>query len=242
VEASLVALLRSPAGLDREQASVEMARQASENPLPKSGAPAQAAHAVPVLRRSDQVVKEPARGRALELGFDLRYAAVFSGAEFDPAHGPGAELSIGLRSERLLLRARLLAEHFLPQKLGIRELGTELETNALRLGLDLGVPLTARHTLVLALGAGADWVSIEPGAPRVADVTPVESHTNTVPFLRSEVRYELIHGQLLLGLGIFSDVSLRDTHYDLVESNGRRVLATPWLIRPGASFSIGLRW
>lgn len=241
VEASLVALLRSPVGLDKAQASVEMARQAPAEATPQP-APSERASATPAPAVNDRIATEPGRARALELGVNLRYAAQFSGPELYPAHGPGVELTFGLRSARLLLRARLVAEHFLPQKLRIQELETKLETNALRLSLDLGIPFTTQQTFVFALAAGVDSVSLEPGTPRVVDVTPAGSRTSVAPFLRPELRYEIAKGSLLFGFAAFSDVSLRNTHYDLIESGGRRVLATPWIIRPGATLALGLRW
>jgi hypothetical protein len=227
VESSVVTLLNTSAGLSREQASAEVALESTNEDTPPKAEP----HAEPSRAPRPH---EP----SLALWFALRYSVASSGPDFELAHGPGAEAGVGTRGA-LSVRARVSVDRFFEQDLRTTELDATVQQSSFRASVDLGLHLTKEQLAVLAFGASADLVRIEPGAPRAGDVTPAEPDSSVVPSLRPELRYEVALGALSLAASGFVDVPLERTHYDLEVDGETEPVGTPWPVRPGGALVLG---
>ena len=102
--------------------------------------------------------------------------------------------------------------------------------------------LGANQRALFAVGGGVDIAQLEAGAPHLPEVAPAGAHSEWVPALRGEFRYEATSRPLFFAAAAFADFSLSDTHYDLLDNGVRRTLATPWRLRPGAALMFGLDW
>lgn len=237
VESSVVALLHSLAGLSREQVAAEVADEVSV-PAAALDANRTASKGASTLDSSSPKPMHTA-DKNFDLGLNFRYTVRYDGSDFDLAHGPGAELSFALH-KGLFWRGRLTGDHFLPQSLRIQELSAKLDTNSVRLSVDLGLKVARNQVVMVALGAGLNWVHLEPGTPRVADLAPAPPRADLIPFIRPEFRYEISSSSWVLALSAFADVSLSNTHYDLIVGDVPHELATPLRIRPGAALAFGV--
>jgi hypothetical protein len=227
VESSVAALLRSSQGMTRAQASEEIEREAEPaEPPPASVAPA------PRPTGADT-----SGGRELRLA--ARYVAEWPGAELGLAHGPGVLLGLRFRG-RPSFGLELGAERFFQQSLETAELSATLQKSSFRASFELGVPLAPAHSAALALGPTLELTRLHPreAAP---GVTLAEPTTDAAPALRFEVRYEYAVERVLIGAALLADVGLVRQHYDLAESGATLELSAPWLVRPGAALSIGVR-
>lgn len=236
VSSSTRALLRTAEGLSREQASAEIEREAAPSPSPSSESESEPEPEPDSDSESEPEL--PARPSPLGAGIALRYAALAFGEDLGLAHGPGLELWGSYRG-RVLLRLRGSAERWFAQSFAAEQVETSVQTFALRAVADVGLPLAGEHAFVFGLGGGVDLVRSEPRAAAGSDVRPVAESTRAVPTLRGELRYERAIGALVLAAGVLVDVSLADTHYDLLEAGTRRRIVEPWLVRPGAALALG---
>jgi hypothetical protein len=227
VESSVVTLLSTSAGLSREEASAEVARESTNEGAPPKAAP----HAE---RPRAPKPNEP----SVALWFALRYSVASSGPDFELAHGPGAEAGVGTRGA-LSVRGRVSTDRFFEQDLRTTELEATVQQSSFRASVDLGFHLTKKQLAVLAFGASADLVRTEPGDSRAGDVTPAEPSSSVVPSLRPELRYEYSLGALSLAVSGFADVSLERTHYDLRVDGETESVGTPWQVRPGGALVLG---
>jgi len=253
VASSVSALLRSPDGLNREQASAEVARetaaarQSSSSPQPLADPPAPpASPSPPSPSPSDRTnppsaTTEAAKNRAFHVFAGIRYLIQIAGPALTLGHGPGLELGVGTSSPRLL-RVRLVVDRSFPQELQVSELSATVQNTALRAILDASLPLTPRQFALIALGGGIDLTRIDPGAAQTASVTPATARTHATAALRTELRYEFREPRWYFAIAACADIVLSRTHYDLqVNGNAERV-ATPWQLRPGANTALGLIW
>jgi hypothetical protein len=226
VESSVLALLHSSAGLSRDQASAELAREETSvkgsTPTPKARPAPRPRSAAPALR----------------FGAGVRYAASWGGAELGLAHGPGLELGLRYGSTGFV-RAHLSAERWFEQAFRAGAIEAEVQTFALRAGLSLALPLGSSQHLVSALGAGADVRRLEPLRVTAGATTLAAPDTSVLASLRGELRYELALEPLRLAGGALLDVSLVDTHYDFIEGGERKRVVEPWLLRPGVLLGFG---
>jgi hypothetical protein len=228
VESSVAALLHSSAGLSREQVKVALddANQLGDRGAARQG---DAQRRIPI---SDDVAR-------LAGWLGLRYAAQWSGSDLGLAHGPGAEIGIEWQGPALL-RATLCAERWFAQTVASPEVKASVDSWPLRLSVDVGFPAGHAQTWLLGLAGGFDVIRVEPETLDPS-VTPAGSRTHLVPMLRGALRYELGAGSWRLALTGFADVSMFETHYDLVRGSGAERLAVPWPVRPGAALVVAWR-
>jgi hypothetical protein len=227
VESSAMALLHSSAGLSREEASAELARETDEPTRTET------------RQKRAPVRRAPApRPSPFEIGGALAYTGLWTGPELGLSHGPGLELYAGYRGA-LLLRLRAGGQRSFEQSLSATPVAARIQTSSLRGALELGVTLNGRHGLSLGLGTGAELVFVEPERAAESDVRLESAGSYVVPLLRPELRYELALSSVRLCAAAVTDVLLADTHYDLLENGRQRRLATPWRVRPGALLGLG---
>ena len=223
VESSVLALLRSAAGITREQASAAI-DPPTESPRVATSAPAAPPMPAPARRPSDW------RGWAA-----LRYGVEWSGSDLGAAQGPGVET--GLEWGRL--RARLMAERWFPQTLSSPELAASLQTTAVRLVVDTSWPKRGTHALIVGFGAGMDILATQPTIARDPAVTLAPERSHAVPILRAELAYQLRADPWRLMALAFVDAALLRTHYDLDSADSQVRLATSWPARPGLALVLG---
>lgn len=226
VESSVVSILRSSAGISREQARAVLAERNG------SSAPTADEHEAPVLPRT---------GRAkLGAWLGVRYAGQWTGSDLGGAHGPGGELGIEWRS-RAIFRGSLSAERWFAQAFVSPQIRANIQSWPLRLSIDVGRSAGSAQSWLFGVAAGVDVTRVEPGQNLDPTVTPTTARTRVVPVLRTAARYELGLGGWRMGLTAFADISPLDTHYDLQDKSGtaQRVVA-PWRVRPG--LALVLAW
>jgi hypothetical protein len=244
VETSTVALLRSEAGLSREEASRDLSLQ---------GEPQEGGDDIPVvaaLPPSAQSAEPPgdandgaptARGGPSRFTYELsaRLAEKWAGSDFSIDTGVGAEtgLAYGL-SPSLFVRGRLVFEYGLGQSIETASVNADVQTSALRLGVDLGTR-RGPHGFAAGVSAGADVTRVQPAQPPDASLAPAARFTDTTPVVRLEARYELALGAFRATAGVLGDVSLEDTHYDVRIGDGSTPVAEPWAVRPGLALTVG---
>ncbi len=230
VESSVAALLRSSEGLSREQATREIAREVEPRETPG---------ARPARGAPERAPSPPPKRVERELHADARYALSWPGGALGLAHGPGVLLGLRFRS-RPSLGFELGAERFFSQTLTAGSVEADVQRTSLHALCELGLPFAGAHGMGLAFGPAIELSRIRPSAGPV-DVTLASPSTDTAPALRLELRYALGVGHVLFGAAALLDLGLVRSHYDLAEAGVRRELAAPWLARPGAAVSIGVR-
>lgn len=245
VQTAVVSLLNSGDGLTREQARLALSHDespiAAAEPTPPPAAPAKAAAAArPKPAASSNSTRHAS---ALEGWFALRYGAVALGPQLGMTHGPGVELGVGLK-QALLLRSRLTFERDFPTSFATAQVAAELTRVRLRFGLDAGLPLGNRHTLLMSLGVGQDRLSVKPAAAAGSGVVPAAAFEDTAPVAQAELRYEATFERFRLAAAWGADVSLVETHYDVARGTARQSVVRPWLVRPSASLALAFcpRW
>lgn len=243
VETSISTLLRSEAGLSREQLKADLshASEPDENSAEATlGKPDEAA-TVPAPPSDRSAGESPAKSAAspFELELGARGVAKWTGGDLGADHGAGAEAALAYnRSRGFLLRARLLFEYGFGQGITTPALSATVRTTALRAGVDFG-PTFGKSALVIGLGFGVDLARITPETARDASLVLAESSSATTPVARLEARYELTSGIFRMAAGLFGDAPLVDTHYDVRGPGGLQPIAEPWPIRPGVLVVLG---
>ena len=233
VESSVVALLRTAAGVSRQQARAAIEQRTTSLP-PR---PAPLATAASFSPPPTAASPEPARSTTFEGWVAARYAARVVGNEFGIGHAPGVEVGVGVR-DRWVVRVRGCYERWLVQRLETEPIGADLETQSGSLALDLGWIGSHRYLLTSSLIAGIDVTRIRPTRAD-ADVTPEGQATNFVPVSGIAVRYEYGGDRIRAVVGLQAEVLYPDTHYDLVRLGSVERLAEPWSVRPGVVLAIG---
>lgn len=235
VETSAVALLRSNAGVSREEARAGMSEEeAAEAPgdsePPPDRAPPEAA----------SEGKNSKRGR-LEWDLDARGTLKWSGGDLGFDHALGLETSFGTRlGTAAFVRGRVTAEYGFGQTIEAEGVTATVRATALRAGVDVGTKTGASAFSIGALG-GADLRTITPVSSASPSLQLEATSRSAVPIVRLEARYELSIGAFRATAGLFADASLSDTSYDMRNAGGVRTVAAPWRVSPGAAFTIGAR-
>ena len=254
VDSSLAVLLSfSSEGMSRDEASATLASGPSPPPPPgtvvdlgpRAVSPAPPPAAPPATAIAAGVTPATpvtAAGAVWRGWLAPRYSVAYTGNELGTAHGPGVEGAVERAGVRLLVRARLVAERRFVQVITSPELSAGVRDDSVRLLVELGWAPGPRQAVSLGLGFGADVTAIEPGAARASGVTPATATTNTVPVMRSELRYEIGGAAWRAAALLFADASLFDTHYDILRAGVAERLATPWPVRPGAAVVVGWRF
>lgn len=228
VAASAQVLLRTDRGLDRAAAQAGLREQAiAPSPPP------------PPVALAPVAAKPPAR--SLRLGYELAARGFWgwTGAALRSRFGGGLELALSERfSSKLLLRQRLSLEQAAKQTLSDENLGADVRTSLLRLGLDLG-RTRGPHAVMFGVGAGVDLVHIRPKGARDESWQLADAGVDVLPVLRAELRYEWTYKNLLLGCAASADVSLANNHYQVKEGTTLQTIARPWPVTPTLSAIVG---
>ena len=253
VESSVAVLLSySSEGMSRDEASAVLASAPSAPPAPgtvvdrgpRPAPPARPAAAPAAAARATGGTppnRATAGGAVWRGWLAPRYSLAYAGRELGPAHGPGAEAALERAGAHLLVRARLVAERRFVQEITTTALDADVRDDSARVLIELGWAPDARQAISLGLGFGADMTAVQPGAARATDVMPAAATTHVVPVARTELRYEIGGAAWRVAALLFADLSLFDTHYDIVRAGGAERLATPWPVRPGAAVVVGWR-
>jgi hypothetical protein len=244
VDTSVLTLLRSEAGLSREQVRADLAdtseprdENSSEEALPAADENA------PVIEQpSTPPAEEPPVESArsvLELELAARGVIKWTGSDLGVDHGIGGETGLSYHLETgVFLRARLVFEHGFGQGITTPVLTATIRATALRGGIDFGSRF-GPSALAVGVGFGADLVRIDPETSFDPAVVLAEESSSTLAVVRLEARYELSAGIFQMAAGVFADVPLADTHYDVRGSGGQERIAEPWAVRPGALLTLG---
>ncbi|HEY3497929.1 MAG TPA: hypothetical protein VGK73_24690 [Polyangiaceae bacterium] len=228
VESSVAALLHSSEGLSREQATRAIAREADASEAPRVAAGARPTEPPPAPKKTER-----------EFHAAVRYALSWSGTEVGLAHGPGIVLGLRYRA-RPGFGFELAFERFFPQSLTTDALDADVQKTSFRALCELGLPFAEVHWVAFGFGPALELSRLRPLTAE-AGVTLAPPSTDVAPALRLELRYFFSAGPAQLGAAAQLDIGLVKTHYDLAEASGRRELAAPALLRPGAAVSIGIR-
>lgn len=227
IESSTTALLRSSAGITREQAVAELSP--SKEPGPKR------------VEKPPPVPPETPRGAAdshYEGWVALGLFGQHHGTDFSVALGPQAELGWGRRSH-VLWRTRLFVSETLKQRAHTERVEASLRTTALRAGIDFGQVLSDTALWAAGLSAGVDVTRLHPGEARDPGLVPDRASTEVAPLIRPEFRLEFGKRPTYVVVSVFVDWALFDTHYDIETESGVVRVAEPWQVRPGLAVDLG---
>jgi hypothetical protein len=235
VETSVGALLNTSVGISREEAKAALAKEHELQTPPNVVPP-------PTTRPVDdepRTAERDERRSSLELA--LRGVGRYGGPEVKHALAVGLEagVELGRRDRGFVWRPRAVVERGFVHELTTTPIGAELDTWSFRLGVDAGFR-SGPHLGFFGLAGGLDRVGISTKTSSDPTFTPTGKSSDIVPIVRLEARYELALSILRLGIAPFADVSLEESHYDLVFANETRRLATAWIVRPGLAVSIGI--
>jgi len=242
VDTSILTLLRSEAGLSREEAKTGLAHpsEPDANSTEETDALEKRATGPPPAdaRSADDGAGKSAPS-ALEFELGARGAAKWTGSDLGADYGAGAETGLSYnRSKGLFLRGRVLFEYGFGQAISTPALNATVRTTALRAGVDFGTAFGV-SAFAFGLGFGADLARISPEKTHDASLVLAEESTATVPVIRLEARYELSSGFFRMAAGLFADAPLVDTHYDVRGSDGQERIAEPWAVQPGVLVVVG---
>lgn len=246
IETAVSSLLQSPAGMTREEARVALELQASNErgDQASGGAPPDDARApAPVPPDNVPAPVAPAaaaRSITLEGWLAARYGASFDGGDLGVAQGPGVELGVGFLFRGVRVRMRGVGQRDFSRQL--RASGVEADLGSWRLGMaaDVGGAVASQQWLFASLGVGRVRTEVTPRAAAGSAVVPAAAFESTAPVAHVELRYELGRSLLRVAIGAGADLGLVETHYDVARDGRRERVATPWLVRPTASFALGL--
>ncbi len=238
VETSTVALLRSDAGVSREEARAGISAEGDD---PESaGNDAVHLGGAPSPEEGDAGA-DARRRSSFDFDVDARGFAKWSGHELGFDHGVGAEVALAFRaSPRWFVGGRAELETGFGQSIETDALDADVHATSFRIGPEIGAR-NGISALSLGLLAGADFTKTTPKATADPTLALSGSSSSTVPVLRLEARYVVALGVFRMSAGIFGDASLADTHYDVEDASGSHRVAAPWPVRPGVALTLGLR-
>jgi hypothetical protein len=87
--------------------------------------------------------------------------------------------------------------------------------------------------VVAAIGGGLDGARVSPIVTDSLSVSLRGDRTYSTPALRVEAGFELALGTFRAAVGTRVDISLSDTHYDVMRGWQAERVATPWPVIPG---------
>jgi hypothetical protein len=236
VETSTVALLRSNAGVSREEARAGMSEEEATE------APGDSEPLIEPAKPEAASTNETAgrRGR-FEWDLDARGSLKWSGRDLGFDHALGLEAAFGARLGRSgFVRGRVTFEYGFGQSIEAEGVEATVRATGLRAGVDVGTKTGINAFSIGALG-GADFRTISPVASTSPSLQLEATSRSAVPVLRLEARYELSVGAFRATAGLFADASLSDTSYDVRDAGGEHAVAAPWRVSPGAAITIGVR-
>jgi hypothetical protein len=232
VETSTVALLRSNAGVSREEARAGISEEESAE---DSEPPTDTAR--PEAAPEDKSVTRHGR---FEWDLDARGSLKWSGHDLGFDHALGLETAFGGRLGRsAFVRGRVTFEYGFGQSIEAEGVEATVRATALRAGVDFGTKAGLSAFSIGVLG-GADFRTIAPVASTDPSLQLEATSRSAVPVVRLEARYELSVGMFRATAGLFADASLSDTSYDVRNASGEHAIATPWRVSPGAAITMGL--
>ena len=247
VEASVVSLLHSEAGLsraafERELGSEPTSVTSREIESGVANAPSKPTSSVEQEQaessRSNPAVASRSRSSlALAAWIAAKYAVHWSGAGLAAQSGPGFELGLGLRRE-LYARARFSLEFDFPAGLSAEPIDARVTTERWRALLDVGTSIGQSHALALSIGAGQDRSNIEPTGSHDPSLRPSVASRSTPAILHSEARFEAGVADFRLVFAALLEVPLLHTPYQVDVGSSVKQLGEPWSVRPGAAFSL----
>jgi hypothetical protein len=259
VELSITALLENErASLTRAQMQqVLVAREqvAREQAAREQAAREQATHEpqrdVPSPRHSEIVAMPPPiaathgsgpSGPALRVDLGVFYAANAPGGGLPVAHGPGLDLALAGRTEdRWTLGVWLSGQYLWASQFAGDSVGVELQSIALRGGLELLLPVLASQ-MSARLGVGTDAVYLSPRPGSIdpnAMLTPARWSESLALTVALGIRRNL-GSRFILGGAIFADVLPTAVHYDQSANGMSSEVISPRRIRPGLMLEIGV--
>jgi hypothetical protein len=247
IETAVSSLLQSSDGMTREEARVALERQTSDERADQASgdAPREDASAIAATITPDEGPGPvaPAAGAGsitLEGWLAARYGASIDGGGLGVAQGPGLELGVGFLFRGVRVRLRGVGQRDFSRQL--RASGVEADLASWRLGMaaDVGGAVASQQWLFASLGVGGARTQVTPRAAAGSAVVPAPAFESTAPVAHVELRYELGRSLVRVAIGAGADLGLVETHYDVARDGRRERVATPWLVRPTASFALGL--
>ncbi|HEY4015678.1 MAG TPA: hypothetical protein VGM06_20200 [Polyangiaceae bacterium] len=220
IETSLSALTTDRmAGMTR----VEMGRALGEKPA----APAPRAEAVP--------------SAPLAPSLGAFYAAQGFARDWPIEHGPGVAAELRQSTGRVRFGGWVTGQYQLPETIDDGLAGVQIDTFAIRAGVEAGAPIAGDAVVLGRIGAGGDILHVAPRLAAIADAQLQQEkfYWDTMVQLATGVQVRL-NPHLELDAAIVVDVDLVLRHYDVNVDGGTTRFATPWPVRPG--LSAGLSW
>ena len=236
VETSTVALLRSSAGISRDEASASLSEEREE------AAPPEPVAAMPVQARPPKTSPEPRPKLVAAIGGAL--VAQWLG-EYGPpgkenfsvdAVGFASALGVAFPSA-WVVRGRLGGEYRPPESVPMPLSLDKFSSFSLRPGVDVGRTFGV-FGLFLGVAMGADFNHARP-VYAMAPVKLAPASDSTAAVFRSELRLEQVTGHIWGSAGVFMDVATAHTHYDFVYAGAAERALDLWTVRPGFSVTIG---
>jgi hypothetical protein len=233
VHASLLALWEGRAESPRAEVERQLVESAAQPAAAPKSKPASRPTAIPGRTAP---APDNAAGFPLAMTAAVGYGANLRGDEHW-AHGPELVGLLHLGPAPLGVGGFVAARYLVPvtpSEAGVRLTidGVRLRVGgALRYGAERPVRIEA------GLGGGVDIVRYEARGSEQVDPLPGDSEVRAAVSAQVGLSYRLRPVTLLLFGTV--DVSLQDTHYDIVRSVGRERVIEPWYAQPGISLLVG---
>lgn len=250
VESAIVALLRTNAGMSREEANAELEREAEGNEAPPSSGDSAAKSVtsgeVPSPSRSTTRAPVKPASTSGRLGASpwepraaAHYDAMWSSDSVGFGHGLG--LAAGLRFRRRgSAGVELGATRWFEQTLSTAAVRASIARTSCYALVEAGWSFTASHSAFVAAGPALGFVRVRPQSG-AADVTLAAQQSSVLPALHVELRYEFSTAHGLFGAAARLDYELVKTRYELDAGRARELLAAPAPLSAGAALSVGFR-
>jgi len=232
VESATLALLQGAPSLSREEVRSALRTH--------SGPPTEP----PVERpRPAASLPDPGSRARWQARVGSTYQGQWAGAELGLLHGPGLRLGAqyGKPSGAGWLGS-VWGQLRFRRRVELPEIGVDVQTAAFRLLLGRLWPLADRVALATLLGGGVDRVNNVPWTPADSSVARGPRRTYTAPWLRGELGVEWNIESIVARAAVTGDLSLYDTHYDLVRDGREERVFSPWWLRPGVEVGIIARF
>ena len=227
VHASLLALWEGRAESPRAEVKRQLVEAAAK--------PAAASRPAATPRRTARAPKDDAR-LPVAMTAAVGYGANLRGDEHW-AHGPELVGLLHLGPAPFGVGGFVAARYLVP--VTPSEAGVRLTIDGARLRVGGALRYGAKRSLRVeaGLGGGADIVRYRTRGSEQVDPLPGDSEVRAAVSAQVGLCYWLRPVTLLL-LGTV-DVSLQDTHYDIVRADGRERVIEPWHAQPGISVLVG---
>ncbi len=229
VESSVVALFDASQGLSRADVAAAIAQDAAET----------AAVRKQQTTPSSPSPTPPSEPTKWDFGVGATYSGEWSGSDLGLAHGPGVALGTR-RYSALTFGVRLDLQRYFPQHLRTPLIHADIQRTVALASLEVGWAQSKERAIFAALGPAMEISRLTP-FPASPDVQSAAAKFDVAPALRGQVSYEWAWGHWCVGAAAWVNVSLVDTHYDLVDDGTQRAIARLGGVRPGMTLSFTLR-